>query len=187
MNKTSVFIIDGIDENQYFFQEKSVNKDAMKLFGRSSVSRQIVAKAMAQNFYLSIFYPKINGVNIDDVIIKRDKFPTLSIDWSTNSLINYADYVLQQMNKNASKSRCQSFKDFKTLVNYSDKRIAEIINQISTLRELHFFMTELIKQMNDHAGIVKNSFIATFENVKAAFKKSIEHSARIERDDEEEE
>jgi hypothetical protein len=159
----------------------------MKLFGRSSVSPQIVAKAMAQNFYLSIFYPKIYGVNIDGVIIRKDKFPTLSIDWTTNSLINYADYVLQQMNKKASKSRCKAFTNFKALVNYSDKRIAEIINKISTPRELHFFMTDLIKQMNDHAGVENNSFIATFENVKAAFKKSIEHSARIERDDEEEE
>jgi hypothetical protein len=181
MNKIPVFIIDGIDENRYFFQKNSVNKAAMESFCRSSVSQQILSKAMAIDFYLSIFYPKIDGIDIQDAIVKKDKFPILGITWSTKSLINYADYVLQQMNHNASRSRCKSFTDFKTLVNYSNKRIAEIINKIPTPRALHYFMIELITEMNNDANDVKQPFIATFENVQNAYEQSYERYNKIHR------
>ncbi len=36
------------------------------------------------------------------------------------------------MNQNTTDTRCQSFKDFKILVNYSNKKISEIIDKIPT-------------------------------------------------------
>jgi len=86
--------------------------------------------------------------------------------------MNYADYVLQEMNNYASSSRCEAFTDFKTLVNYSNRKIAEIINEIRTPRALHYFMTELIREMNNDASSVSKPFIATFENVRNAYDKS---------------
>ncbi|CAF4523254.1 unnamed protein product [Didymodactylos carnosus] len=127
---------------------------------------------MANNFYLSVFYPKIDGINIEDAIIRKDKFPTHTITWNTKSLINYADYVLQQMNKNAIKTRCKPFTDFKTLVNFSNKKIAQIIEKIPTPRALHYFMIALISEMNNDANSVKEPFKATFENVHAAYEES---------------
>ncbi|CAF0939429.1 unnamed protein product [Didymodactylos carnosus] len=172
LNKTPVFVIDGIDENRYFFQGNEVNKVFLELFCRSSVSQDILSMVMANNFYLSVFYPKIDGINIEDAIIRKDKFPTHTITWNTKSLINYADYVLQQMNKNAIKTRCKPFTDFKTLVNFSNKKIAQIIEKIPTPRALHYFMIALISEMNNDANSVKEPFKATFENVHAAYEES---------------
>ncbi|CAF4205609.1 unnamed protein product, partial [Rotaria sordida] len=129
-----------------------VNKAALELFCRSSVSHAILPMVMANNFYLSIFYPKIDGINIEDAIIRKDKFPTHTITWNTTSLLNYADYVLQEMNKNTAKTRCEAFTDFKTLVNYSNKQIANIIAKIPTPRALHCFIVALIREMNIDAS-----------------------------------
>ncbi|CAF1463415.1 unnamed protein product [Rotaria sordida] len=172
--QTPVFVIDGIDENQYFFQKNEVNKAALELFCRSSISQAILSMVMANNFYLSIFYPKIDGIDIEDAIIRKDKFPTHTITWNTKSLLNYADYVLQEMNKNAAKTRCEAFTDFKTLVNYSNKQIADIIAKIPTPRALHYFIVALIREMNIDASSVRKPFKATFENVQAAYEESYE-------------
>ncbi|CAF1241107.1 unnamed protein product [Didymodactylos carnosus] len=171
LNKTPVFIINGIDENGYFFHKNEVNRVSLELFCRSSVSQDILYMVMANHFYLSVFYPKIDGINIEDAIIRKDKFPTHTITWNTKSLVNYADYVLQQMNKNATETRCKPFTDFKTLVNFSNKKIAVIIEKIPTPRALHYFMSALILEMNNDANSVKR-FEATFENVHAAYEES---------------
>jgi hypothetical protein len=172
MKKTVVFIIDGIDESQYFFQQNGVNKKSLESFCRSSVSQELLSLVMAHYFYLSIFYPEIEDINIQDAIIRHDKFPTNSIDWETKALINYADYVLQEMNKNAASFRCRSFVNFKTLVNYSTVEIAVIINQIPSPRALHYFMQSLITEMNNCANDGPKPFIATLDNVRNAYRKS---------------
>lgn len=181
LNKTPVFIIDGIDENKYFFQKNSVHKGSIEAFCRSSVSQQVLSKVMAHDFYLSIFYPQIDGINIQDTINRKDKFPVHGIVWNSKSLFNYADYVLQEMNKNSSSTRCQRFQNFKTLINYSNRRIADIIHRIPTPRALHYFMIELITEMNNDANDVTPPFIATFENVHNAYEKSYTYFDKIHR------
>ncbi|CAM4942885.1 unnamed protein product [Rotaria socialis] len=172
LKKTVVFIIDGIDESQYFLKQAKDNNTLLPSFCRSSVSQTILSAVMAHNFYLSLFYPEIDGLNLRDVISRNDKFPTYEMNWNTKSLINYADFILQGMNEKASRSRCKSFTDFKTLTNYSNERNANIINRISTPRVLHYFMIELIREMNACANDVEEPFIATFENIDNAFNKS---------------
>ncbi|CAF0730069.1 unnamed protein product [Adineta steineri] len=172
--KTPVFVIDGIDQNVHFVGNE--NRDSFESFCRSSVSPSILSMVMANHFYLSLFYPKIHGVNIKDVITRKDKFPIHTISWNTKSLINYADYVLQEMNKNANDTRCKAFPDFKILVNYSDKRNAEIVNKIPTPRVLHFFMQALMREMNGDASNAVEPFEATFENVDNAYKQALKSS-----------
>ncbi|CAF1022972.1 unnamed protein product [Adineta steineri] len=123
--------------------------------------------------------PKIDGINMDDGIIRKDKFPILEINWNLQSIINYADYVLQETNKNTSPFRCKSFVDFKTLVNYSNPKNAEIINQISTPRILHYFMQHLITEMNHCANVVKEPFIATTENIYTAYEKAAKSTFKV--------
>lgn len=144
----------------------------METFCRSSIPRRILSKVMFNDFYLSIFYPKIGGTTFERSINRIDQFPIFSIDWTTSSLINYADYVPQEMNKIVSSSRCQSFEDFKTLVNYSEEKHADIINKIKTPRQLHFFMTILIPQMNNDAANVDEPFKASFYHINTAYTKS---------------
>ncbi|CAF1051716.1 unnamed protein product [Didymodactylos carnosus] len=176
MKKITVFIIDGIDENQFLSQNNEVNKISLESFCRSSVSKKILSLTMANYFYLSIFYPKIDGINIRDAIVRPDKFPTYTLTWNSKSLMNYADYVLQELNKNASSTRCKSFTDFKTLVNYEKKEIAGIIDQIKTPRAIHLFLMELITQMSHDANNnIEYPFTATDENVRNAFEKSSGH------------
>jgi hypothetical protein len=172
--KTPVFVVDGIDEIKYFFQNNGINKAALESFCLSSISQSVLAIVTAHHFYLSLFYPKIDGINIEDTIILKDKFPTHTITWNTKSLINYADYVLQKMNKNASKTRCKAFPDFKTLVGYANEKSAKIIGQIPTPRALHHFISALMREMNNDASSVKNPFEATFENVDNAYRKLFE-------------
>lgn len=169
LQKAVVFVIDGIDENRYFFHKHAVNKESLKLFYYSSVSQEIHSSLMAQNFYLSLFYPEIDGINIEDNISRPDKFPTYTIKWDTPSLINYADHLLINMNKTATTIRCKELPGFETLVNYVDEKNRAVIDQISTPRELHYFMIALILEMNNHAKNAKMPFIATFDNVNHAF------------------
>ncbi|CAF1463367.1 unnamed protein product, partial [Adineta steineri] len=174
--KSVVVVIDGIDENRYFFTDNLVNKLSLELFLRSSVSQEILSSVMAHNFYLSLFYPEIDGINIQDMISRNDKFPTYKIKWNTDSIINYADYLVQKLSKRSSSTvRCKWFTNFEKLVNYPDQKNAAIINRIATPRELHYFMIDLISEMNNCAKHVAKPFIATSENVKNAFEKSTEH------------
>ncbi|CAF0860238.1 unnamed protein product [Adineta steineri] len=179
VKKTAVFIIDGVNENRFFFNENNINRKSLELFCRSSLSQEIVAMVVAHNFYLSIFYPKIDDISMEDGIIRKDKFPILEINWNIKSLINYADYVLQETNKYASASRCRSFTDFTTLVNYSNPKNAEIINQISTPRVLHYFMQHLIEEMNYYANDVKEPFIATTENIYTAYETAAKSTFKV--------
>ncbi|CAF1171854.1 unnamed protein product [Adineta steineri] len=179
VKKTVVFIIDGIDENRFFFKDLNVNKQSLELFCLSSLSQEIIAMAMADNFYLSIFYPKIDGIEMERGIIRKDKFPTLVINWNIKSLMNYADYVLQEMNKNVSASHCKLFTNFKTLVNYSNTKNAETINKITTPRALHYFMRDLIPEMNHCANDVQEPFIATTENVETAYESSAKSAFKV--------
>ncbi len=54
-------------------------------------------------------------------------------------------------------------------MNYTNGKIAEIIDKILTPRELHLFMMELIIEMNGDANNVRIAFEATEENVRTAF------------------
>jgi hypothetical protein len=175
LKKPVVFIIDGIDENKYFFHSTVVNKRSFELFFRSSISQEILSAVMAQNFYLSLFYPEIDGINVQDAIIRKDKFPVYKIEWNTESLINYADYLLEEMNKNASTTRCKALPDFKKLISYDNTQIAELFSEIQTPRILHYIMIELIREMNSCAKDMKEPFIATYGNFKTAIKKSNEY------------
>ncbi|UJR10827.1 hypothetical protein I4U23_015014 [Adineta vaga] len=177
LKKSVVFAIDGIDENRYFFRKGVVNKESISLFFRSSVCPEILASVMAQNFYLSLFYPQIDDIQFQNEIVRKDKFPTLTIQWDTKSLMNYADHVLEKMNKTSSNVRCKTLKGFDTLTNYKDKQVAEVIDRISNPRELHYFMIELILEMNNHANS-DNPFIATFDNVNQAYIKASKHFPR---------
>ncbi|CAF1022916.1 unnamed protein product [Adineta steineri] len=179
VKKTAVFIIDGIDESRFFFEENKVNKQTLELFCHSSTAQEILLAAVPQNFYLSIFYPKIDGINIQDANTRSSNFPIHTINWDTKLIIDYADYILQEMNKNASASRCKSFADFKTLVNYSNTRNAEIINQITTPRALHYFMQHLITEMNQRTDDGSTPFIASFENIHAAYETAAKSTFKV--------
>lgn len=48
-----------------FFHKDSINKESMETFCLSSVSQEILLKVMTNNFYLSIFYPKIPGITFE--------------------------------------------------------------------------------------------------------------------------
>ncbi|CAF3556925.1 unnamed protein product [Adineta steineri] len=133
----------------------------------------VLSMVMANHFHLSLFYPKINDANIEDFVSRKDKFRTHTINWNTNFLISYADYALQDMNKNAKETRCKELTDFKTLVNYSNKKIAEIIDKIPTPRVLNFFMEALMEEMNGDALNARKPFQATFENVRSAYKQAL--------------
>ncbi|CAF4292761.1 unnamed protein product [Adineta steineri] len=171
MKKPVVFVI---DETQYILQQKTNNKISLESFYRSSIAQEILSAAMAEDFYLSLFYPQLDGINIRDDIVENDKFPVYTIEWNTRSLINYGDYLLLEMNKNAAKTHCKSLPDFKTLVNYTNSAIADTINRISTPKTLLHFMEKLIIEMNNGASDVAEPFIATYKNVDNAFKKSKE-------------
>ncbi|CAF1518306.1 unnamed protein product [Adineta steineri] len=80
------------------------------------------------------------------------------------------------MNKNANETRCKAFPDFKTLVNYSNEKNAEIINKIPTPRALHHFMMALMGEMNGDASNAAEPFRASFENVDNAYKQASKFS-----------
>ena len=174
VEKTPVFIVDGIDDNKVFVRDNEVNTAALESFCRSSISSSIVIAALTGNFYLSLFYPKIDNINLENIIIPKDKFLVHTIDWNKNSLMNYADYVLSEMNKNASSTRCKPIPDFKTLVNYSNEEIAKIIDIIPGPKALQIFMLALAEELDRESGSADRSYLPSLTNVKNAYRKSVE-------------
>ncbi|CAF0753493.1 unnamed protein product [Didymodactylos carnosus] len=101
------------------FQVKANKKQMYGNVFDDLISQQIEAMIMANNFYLSIFYPEVPGaIQLQNAIIRKDKFPVYTITWNPKSLINYADYVIQHLGNGASFYRCQALSDFKTLSNH---------------------------------------------------------------------
>ena len=174
IKKTPVFIVDGIDDNKVFVRDNEVNTAALESFCRSSISSSIVIAALSGHFYLSLFYPKIDNINLENIIIPKDKFLVHTIDWNKNSLMNYADYVLSEMNKNASSTRCKPIPDFKTLVNYSNEEIAKIIDIIPGPKALQIFMLALAEELDRESGSADRSYLPSLTNVKNAYRKSVE-------------
>ncbi|UJR10828.1 hypothetical protein I4U23_015015 [Adineta vaga] len=174
VKKSVVFVIDGIDESPYLLHKSIDGKILLELFMRSSVCQEILSLMMTQNFYLSLFYPQIDDIQFQNDIVRKDKFPTLTIQWDTKSLMNYADYVIEEMNRNILRNRCQLIPDFETLVSYTNPQIADIINEFQTPRELHQFIRKLIVEMNNCAKDNDKPFIATFDNVNNAYIKAKE-------------
>ena len=174
IKKTPVFIVDGIDDNELFVRGNEVNTAALESFCRSSISSSIVIAALSGHFYLSLFYPKIDNINLENIIIPKDKFLVHTINWNKNSLMNYADYVLSEMNKNASSTRCKPIPDFETLVNYSNEEIAKIIDIIPGPKALQIFMLALAEELDRESGSADRSYLPSLTNVKNAYRKSVE-------------
>jgi len=174
IKKTPVFIVDGIDDNKVFVRDNEVNTAALESFCRSSISSSIVIAALSGHFYLSLFYPKIDNINLENIIIPKDKFLVHTINWNKNSLMNYADYVLSEMNKNASSTRCKPIPDFETLVNYSNEEIAKIIDIIPGPKALQIFMLALAEELDRESGSADRSYLPSLTNVKNAYRKSVE-------------
>ena len=165
-----VFIIDSIEENRYCFNKNTDDKLSLELFYRSSLSSEILSSVMTKKFYVALFYLNINSANTIRTLVLKDKFPIYTIEWNTKLLIDYADYVLAEMNRYASNDRYKKLPNFKKLVNYTDPTTIDIIEQIQTPKDLHLFMKGLIGEMNKCSKDVNEPFIATYDNVEKAFK-----------------
>jgi hypothetical protein len=170
-----VFVIDGLDENQYFFNENTANKLSLELFYRSSFSFEILSSVMAKNFYLALLYPDVQHVSIQEPVFRGEQLPTYTIEWNIKLLINYADYVIKHINQMPSTTRVKTLPNFSTLVNYDKPEIAAIIKHIQTPRALNFFMTELINEMNTLTNYVLTPLPITQQNITTAFQKSFEN------------
>ena len=173
-----VFAIDGLDESQYFFNENTANKLSLDLFYRSSLSSEILSSVMAKNFYLALFYPEVQHVNIQEPVFRGEQLPTYTIEWNIKLLINYANYVIKHINRNPSTRRIKTLPNFSTLVNYDKPEVAEIIKHIQTPRAFNLFMTELINEMNSLTNYNQTPLPITQQNITTAFQKSFENFPR---------
>ena len=123
-------------------------KEVIQTFINSFVNPDFLGLALGENPDLNvlIFLPKIDGITFDWV--RRDKIPITSIDWTPNLLNNYADFVLDNLRKE-SNGYCKKLPTFKELM--SNQWSADrILKKLRHPRDLHIFMTNLIKILNQN-------------------------------------
>ena len=164
---TPTIVIDSLDEVSYFFDDKIVNDKALKVFIKTSLKNFILAKAFDGSFDIVYLFPQLETIKVADFIERRDKIPLIHLTWTPNQLKNYADFILNEMNK-VHTSHCKTLPDFYELVQH--KKFAKLIDQIESPREMNIFIQELIIQLKADSSM--NKFVPSQVNVEIALMKA---------------
>lgn len=180
LNKRLVFVVDSLDESEFFFGgDAKTNKinntkaTALQKFVDAIAATEVLAMALGEAktkiFDILIFFPKINEINVNNWE-RRDKIPVVSLEWTSQRLSNYADFMLAEMSKQKG-PRCTSvptsLKDL--LDGLENEKLA--LKGLRQPRDLHRFMSHLILSMEDRARILNRPFIATQKDINDALKK----------------
>ena len=93
-----------------------------------------------------------------------DKIPIITLKWSQKLLSHYADFVLFKLRENSENS-CQMLPSFDQLLGNSS---AVILAKMRQPRDLHIYMAELIKFLNEYCLDRDPPFIASVDDVMQA-------------------
>lgn len=188
LNKRLVFVVDSLDESEFFFggdaktnKINSTKATALQKFVDAIATTEVLALALGEAktkiFDILIFFPKINEINVNNWE-RRDKIPVVSLDWTSQRLSNYADFMLTEMSKQ-NNSRCKSVPtSLKDLLDGTEnEKLA--LDALRQPRDLHRFMSHLIQSMEDSAkDRLHRPFIATQKDIYDALKK-LENEGKI--------
>jgi hypothetical protein len=159
-------ILDGLDENKYFFaldQNDKPKIEALQKFIDSALGESLQSLAVGGALYFFYSFPKISNLHLPPI---KTKIPTISIEWKFSDLANYANFQLQLMHASR-KNACAKLPEFEEMIPYkSNPEILELLKKhLVGPRSLHKFMRKLISQWSIDNKFVK-PFNTTLEDIK---------------------
>jgi hypothetical protein len=173
-NFTPIIAIDSLDEVNYFFDEKTIHKGALKQFVKSCFYSSILAKAFNGSIEIAYFFPQLESVDPKDFMERKDKIPMIYINWTQSQLKNYADYVLKVI-ETEQNNYCKKIKDFHGLINYDIAKF--YVEQLKTPREINIFMQEFMLSLSGDSENYK--FEPKTHNIAIALEKTMGRVNRI--------
>ena len=108
-------------------------------------------------------YPKL----FQSINLRSDKLAIIPIDWPLNSLMDYADSLLDMMRKQQIDS-CAVLPNIRTLLCFNEMEDA-YLKKLRHPRDMNIFMQELVLQLNRMAK--KGRYLATVDDVNNAYDK----------------
>ena len=113
------------------------------------------------------FFPKFEGLDIYNMVEKKDKIPIVELQWNKDQLKNYGNFVIKSMSLKQL-NPCQKLPNFHDLVDY--EKNSDTIDLLETPRQINIFMRFLIEELNSQSEI--NRFKVTKEDVKKAYERA---------------
>jgi len=167
LKQKPTIIIDSLDESDYFLNRTSREKPALKTFISSTFSQKILTRVYDMTLEIIYFFPKFEGLDIYNMVEKKDKIPIVELQWNKPQLKNYGDFVIKSMSLKQL-NPCQKLPNFHDLVDY--EKNSDTIDLLETPRQINIFMRFLIEELNSQSEI--NRFKVTKEDVKKAYERA---------------
>ncbi|CAF0799590.1 unnamed protein product [Adineta ricciae] len=170
-------IMDSLDETEIFFDKQDVNFSALQTFVNSSVNDEVLQMALGNwgnggnklnKLSFHFFIPEIPKAPFNISWSRQDKIPVTKLEWDELKLINYANYVLDHLRKQA-KHQCRRLPDICSLFG-DEKLCSKYIRLLRHPRDLNIFFTKLIQTMNTVYTKRNLPFIATEDDLEAVRK-----------------
>ncbi|CAF1234850.1 unnamed protein product [Adineta ricciae] len=170
-------IMDSLDETEIFFDKQDINFSALQTFVNSSVNDEVLQMVLGNwgkggnkfnKLSFHFFIPEIPRAPFKISWSRQDKIPVTKLEWDELKLINYADYVLDHLRKQA-KHQCRPLPDICSLFG-DEKLCSKYIRLLRHPRDLNIFFKKLIQRMNTVCTKRNPPFIATEDDLEAVRK-----------------
>jgi len=165
-NQQNVVFLDGLDENVNFFNGEDIEEASLINFMKATVDDQMQSLILRGTLQAYFFFPKIPSFQVHDFPFRRDKIPVLEVDWTPRGIANFAQFMMEDMSDRAI-CGCEPLPTFGELVSLPNT--SDVFNQITQPRVLAFFMDELVKRLQEDPTASGTKFVASEEQVRAAF------------------
>ena len=177
--KQVVLVLDALDENKHFFPgANTMFSKNIQAFVNSTVDPRVQSLAFSSKLRLGYFYPTVNGIAEAMTKLRKDKVLLVSLDWTPEHLVNYADQMLNfiRNNGNGALGRCNLLPRFTTLVsdyfltaNFVKTDDGNILCTVCNPRSLNRFMQILFSRLNSVAANSRTPFIASEADIDDSF------------------
>ena len=175
-HKRLVLVVDSLDENSHFFNKDMAYLETLQTFIDSVINPELLALTLGGEdesvFDLLIFLPFIKGIKINWE--KTDKIPIIRIEWDKLKLLNYIDFILNNLRKKQHHG-CKSVPTFEQLLGSNRDLVDDVLGKLRQPRDLHIFMNFLIEtlQKNVIAKLYRDTpFVADRDIVNQALEKA---------------
>jgi hypothetical protein len=168
---TPAISIDGLDEiSDIFSLSQDGHMNALTRFVKAAMAPRLEDMMVTGNIYWMYSFPAEN-MNypklFQSINLRSDKLAIIPIDWPLNSLMDYADSLLDMMRKQQIDS-CAVLPDIRTLLCFNGTEDA-YMKKLRHPRDMNIFMQELVLQLNRMAK--EGRYLATVDDVNKAYAK----------------
>jgi hypothetical protein len=169
-------VIDGLDENYFFFQGTSMVVPNLLTFVKSALDRNIISIFLPGDLKIYYLFPnfvvqvpditqsrggvKMQAVTAIDYFTKTmppeerhrfDKLPLFELSWPFERLFyGQADFTLDYIRrKNSENSRCVPLPSIRTLLGLDNPEHVTLLSNLRHPRDLNSFMQEMMLRLQD--------------------------------------